>query len=115
VLDEKHAMSVVKMMETVTQPGGTATAAAIDGYRIAGKTGTSRRVNPKGGYYSDQYRTVFAGIAPASNPRLVTVILVEDPRKTYYAGIVAAPVFKNVMQEALRLYNVPLDKPLKTE
>lgn len=115
VLDEKHAMSVVKMMETVTQPGGTATAAAIDGYRIAGKTGTSRRVNPKGGYYTDQYRTVFAGIAPASNPRLATVILVEDPRKTYYAGIVAAPVFKSVMQEALRLYNVPLDKPLKAE
>ena len=115
VLDEKDAMAVVKMMETVTQPGGTATAAAIDGYRIAGKTGTSRRVNPKGGYYTDQYRTVFAGIAPASNPRLVTVILVEDPRQTYYAGIVAAPVFKNVMQEALRLYNVPLDKPLKAE
>ena len=113
VLDEKHAMAVIKMMETVTQPGGTATAAAIDGYRIAGKTGTSRRVNPDGGYYTDQYRTVFAGIAPASNPRLATVILVEDPRKANYAGIVAAPVFKNVMQEALRLYNVPLDKPLK--
>lgn len=114
VLDEKQAMAVVKMMETVTQPGGTATAAAIDGYRIAGKTGTSRRVNPDGGYYTDQYRTVFAGIAPASNPRLATVILVEDPRKAHYAGIVAAPVFKNVMQEALRLYNVPLDKPLTT-
>lgn len=114
VLDEKNAMSVVKMMETVTQPGGTAVGAAIDGYRIAGKTGTSRRVKPTGGYYTDQYRTVFAGIAPASNPRLVTVILVEDPRKAHYAGIVAAPVFKNVMQEALRLYNVPLDKPLTT-
>lgn len=114
VLDENHAMSVVKMMETVTQQGGTAKAAAIDGYRIAGKTGTSRRVNPDGGYYTDQYRTVFAGIAPASNPRLVSVILVEDPRKAHYAGIVAAPVFKNVMQEALRLYNVPLDKPLES-
>ncbi|WP_019673186.1 peptidoglycan D,D-transpeptidase FtsI family protein [Psychrobacter lutiphocae] len=114
VIDEKNAMSVVKMMETVTQPGGTGTAAAIDGYRIAGKTGTSRRVNPNGGYYTDQYRTVFAGIAPASNPRLAAVILVEDPRKAHYAGIVAAPVFKSVMQEALRLYNVPLDKPLSS-
>ncbi|PNK60606.1 peptidoglycan D,D-transpeptidase FtsI family protein [Psychrobacter sp. FDAARGOS_221] len=115
IIDEKNAMAVVKMMETVTQPGGTGTAAAIDGYRIAGKTGTSRRVNPDGGYYTDQYRTVFAGVAPASNPRLAAVILVEDPRKAHYAGIVAAPVFKSVMQEALRLYNVPLDKPLTSK
>lgn len=115
IISEDKAMAVVKMMEAVTQPGGTATAAAIDGYRVAGKTGTSRRVNPNGGYYTDQYRTVFAGMAPASNPRLVSVILVEDPRKAHYAGIVAAPVFHNVMQEALRLYNVPLDKPLKSE
>lgn len=115
IIDEDKAMAVVNMMETVTQPGGTGTAAAIDGYRIAGKTGTSRRINPNGGYYTDQYRTVFAGIAPASNPRLAAVILVEDPRKAHYAGIVAAPVFHNVMQEALRLYNVPLDKPLKVK
>ncbi len=113
IIDADKAMAVVKMMESVTQTGGTATAAAIDGYRVAGKTGTSRRVNPEGGYYEDQYRTVFAGIAPASNPRLAAVILVEDPQKEHYAGQVAAPVFRNVMQEALRLYNVPLDKPLQ--
>lgn len=112
IMDSEQALSIVSMLETVTQKGGTAVAAAIDGYRVAGKTGTSRRTNPDGGYYNDQYRNVFAGIAPASNPRLVTVILVEDPQKQHYAGQVVAPVFHNVMQEALRLYNVPLDKPL---
>lgn len=115
IMAHEQAMSIVQMMESVTEPGGTAKGAAIDGYRVAGKTGTSRRINPKGGYYTDQYRNVFAGMAPASNPRLVGVMLIEDPRGQIYAGLTVAPVFHNVMKEALRLYNVPLDKPLKTE
>jgi cell division protein FtsI (penicillin-binding protein 3) len=115
IMAQEQAMAIVQMMESVTEAGGTATGAAIDGYRVAGKTGTSRRINPKGGYYTDQYRNVFAGMAPASNPRLVGVMLIEDPRGQIYAGLTVAPVFHNVMKEALRLYNVPLDKPLKTE
>lgn len=115
IMAHEQAMSIVQMLESVTEPGGTAQGAAIDGYRVAGKTGTSRRINPKGGYYSDQYRNVFAGMAPASNPKLVGVMLIEDPRGQIYAGLTVAPVFHNVMKEALRLYNVPLDKPLKTE
>ncbi len=115
IMEHEQAMSIVKMLESVTEPGGTARAAAIDGYRVAGKTGTSRRVNPDGGYYTDQYRNVFAGMAPASNPRLVGVMLIEDPRGQIYAGLTVAPVFHNVMKEALRLYNVPLDKPLQTQ
>ncbi|MGO1251393.1 peptidoglycan D,D-transpeptidase FtsI family protein [Psychrobacter sp.] len=115
IMEHEQAMAIVQMMESVTEQGGTAKAAAIDGYRVAGKTGTSRRINPDGGYYTDQYRNVFAGMAPASNPRLVGVMLIEDPRSQIYAGLTVAPVFHNVMKEALRLYNVPLDKPLKTE
>lgn len=115
IMAQEQAMAIVQMMESVTEAGGTATGAAIDGYRVAGKTGTSRRINPKGGYYTDQYRNIFAGMAPASNPRLVGVMLIEDPRGQIYAGLTVAPVFHNVMKEALRLYNVPLDKPLKTE
>ncbi|WLP94411.1 penicillin-binding protein 2 [Psychrobacter sp. M13] len=115
IMEHEQAMDIVKMLEAVTEPGGTAKAAAIDGYRVAGKTGTSRRINPDGGYYTDQYRNVFAGMAPASNPKLVGVILLEDPRGLHYAGLTAAPVFHNVMKEALRLYNVPLDKPLETQ
>ena len=115
IMEREQAMDIVKMLEAVTEIGGTAKAAAIDGYRVAGKTGTSRRINPDGGYYTDQYRNVFAGMAPASNPKLVGVILIEDPRGQIYAGLTAAPVFHNVMKEALRLYNVPLDKPLETK
>ncbi|OLF36939.1 peptidoglycan synthetase [Psychrobacter sp. C 20.9] len=115
IMAREQAMSIVQMLESVTEAGGTARAAAIDGYRVAGKTGTSRRINPEGGYYTDQYRNVFAGMAPASNPKLVGVMLIEDPRGQIYAGLTVAPVFHNVMKEALRLYNVPLDKPLKTE
>ena len=115
IMEHEQAMSIVKMLEAVTEPGGTAKAAAIDGYRVAGKTGTSRRINPDGGYYTDQYRNIFAGMAPASNPKIVGVILIEDPRGLHYAGLTAAPVFHNVMKEALRLYNVPLDKPLQTK
>ncbi len=115
IMEREQAMAIVKMLEAVTEPGGTAKAAAIDGYRVAGKTGTSRRINPDGGYYTDQYRNVFAGMAPASNPKLVGVILLEDPRGQIYAGLTVAPVFHNVMKEALRLYNVPLDKPLETD
>ncbi|MDO5652401.1 MAG: penicillin-binding protein 2 [Moraxella sp.] len=112
VISEQHANDIVAMMELVTQTGGTAKQAAIDGYRVAGKTGTSRRNNPKGGYYHDQYRATFAGVAPASNPRFAVVVQVEDPRLQFYAGPVAAPVFAKITQEALRLYNVPFDKPL---
>lgn len=115
VISAKHAQDIIKMMELVTADGGTAKAAAINGYRVAGKSGTSRRINPKGGYYTNQHRAIFAGMAPASSPRFVAAILVEDPRKQFYAGQVSAPVFHNVMQETLRLYNVPYDKPLYVE
>lgn len=112
VMKQKDALAIVDMLKSVTEKGGTATLAAIDGYYVAGKTGTARRIKPTGGYFDDQYRTTFVGIAPASNPRLVIGIMVEDPRLQKFGGLVAAPVFHNVMKEALRLYNVPYDKPL---
>lgn len=113
VIHAGHAEAIVRMIELVTGPGGTGQAAAINGYRVAGKTGTSRRTNPQGGYYTDQHRAIFVGLAPASDPRFVVAILVEDPRRQSYAGQVSAPVFHQVMKEALRLYNVPYDKPLR--
>ncbi|MFC0820974.1 peptidoglycan D,D-transpeptidase FtsI family protein [Moraxella marmotae] len=113
VIKPDNAQAVVRMMELVTGPGGTGQAAAINGYRVAGKTGTSRRTNPQGGYYTNQHRAIFVGLAPASNPRFAVAILVEDPRRQSYAGQVSAPVFQRVMKEALRLYNVPYDKPLR--
>lgn len=112
VIDPKHAREIVSMMETVTMKGGTGRLAAIDGYRVAGKTGTSRRTSPLGGYAEGEYRAVFVGLAPASNPQFVVAILVEDPRQQFYGGVVAGPVFSRVMRETLRMYNIPMDKSL---
>ena len=112
VLSALTAKSVRAMLETVVQPGGTAQLAAIPGYRVGGKTGTAKKANGKRGYTTGRYQSVFAGLAPAGNPRLVMVVMIDEPRgKSYYGGIVAAPVFAKVMEGALRLFNVPPDDP----
>lgn len=115
MIDPKIADQVLLMMETATLPGGTATRAQIPGYRVAGKTGTAHKLRAdRKGYSTNEYRALFAGVAPVSDPRLAMVVVVENPRGTYYGGTVSAPVFAKVMQESLRLLNVPLDKPLDT-
>ncbi|MEN7343956.1 MAG: penicillin-binding transpeptidase domain-containing protein [Pseudomonadota bacterium] len=103
------ARRVLEMMEHVVKPGGTGTKAAIPGYRVAGKTGTSWKwVN--GEYTRDKYYSVFAGVVPVDNPRLAAVIIIDEPKKgDYYGGDVAAPVFSEVMREALRLMALPPD------
>ena len=107
-IDPDVAAEVVRMMETVTLPGGTATRAAILGYRVAGKTGTSRKASAGG--YSRNYVSLFAGLVPASDPRFAMVVVVNDPREgSIYGGTVSAPVFHNVMSGALRLMDVPPD------
>jgi cell division protein FtsI (penicillin-binding protein 3) len=111
VIDPEVAAEVVRMMETVTLPGGTATRAAILGYRVAGKTGTSRQASEGG--YSRRYSSLFAGLVPASNPRFAMVVLVNEPDASkgygYGGGAVAAPVFHDVMAGALRLMDVAPD------
>lgn len=99
---------VLRMMEEVTSTAGTGRKAAIAGYRVSGKTGTTRKANK--GYDSDKYRALFVGIAPASAPRFAMVVTVEEPtRGQYYGGDVAAPIFREVMEETLRLMTVPPD------
>ncbi len=113
MIDPEIANQVLLMMESVTLPGGTAKQANIPGYRVAGKTGTAHKLRAdRKGYSQSEYRALFAGIAPVSDPRLAMVVVVENPTGQYYGGLVAAPVFARVMQESLRLLNVPLDKPL---
>ncbi len=110
VLDARIARDVVHMMQTVTEPGGTAIQAAILGYHVAGKTGTARKASAGG--YSRRYIGYFAGLVPVENPRFSMVVAVNDPdpsRKGYYGGLVAAPVFRHVMEGALRLMDVPPD------
>ena len=102
------ADQVLKMMQTVTERGGTATQAAILGYHVAGKTGTARQASAGG--YARRYTTTFAGLVPASNPRFATVVVINDPQAgSYFAGLVSAPVFRSVMEDALRLMDVPPD------
>ena len=82
-------------------------------YSVAGKTGTAQKLRAdRKGYSQSDYRALFAGVAPVSDPRLAMIVVVENPKGQYYGGLVAAPVFARVMQESLRLMNVPLDKPL---
>ncbi len=109
VMPAKIAREVRTMMEEVVSPEGTAPRAQVAGYRVAGKTGTVKK-SVAGGYSDDRYVAVFAGMAPASHPRLVMVVVVNEPsRGDYYGGVVAAPVFAKVMAGALRLMNVPPD------
>jgi cell division protein FtsI (penicillin-binding protein 3) len=109
VMPPAIAHELVSMMEHVTQAGGTATRAAVTAYRISGKTGTAHKA--EGGAYSEKrYTAVFAGMAPATRPRFVTVVMIDEPSSNkYYGGEVAAPVFSEVMSTALRLYSVPPD------
>ncbi len=109
VVSEDTAMAVRRMLEEVVRPGGTGTKASVKGYRVAGKTGTAWKFS-KGGYSEDKYISIFAGMAPASNPRLATVVVIDEPGgELYYGSDVAAPVFSDVMSESLRLLAVPPD------
>lgn len=111
VVSRSTAQAVRKMLETVTQPGGTATRAQVAGYRVAGKTGTAHKVDGAT-YAPDRYVSSFVGFAPASNPRLVIAVMIDEPGgKHYYGGEVAAPAFSNVMAGALRLLGVTPDAP----
>ncbi|MGD2137356.1 MAG: penicillin-binding protein 2 [Gammaproteobacteria bacterium] len=109
VIPEPVALQVLDMLEQVVSDQGTAPAARIPGYRVAGKTGTVRK-SQAGGYSDKKYLAVFAGLAPVSDPRLVMVVMVDEPgNDKYYGGLVAAPVFAKVMSGALRLLAVPPD------
>jgi cell division protein FtsI (penicillin-binding protein 3) len=111
VFSAKTALAVRDMLELVVQPGGTAPRAQISGYRVAGKTGTAHKLGP-GGYLADKYVSSFVGLAPASNPRLIIAVMVDEPSTgQYYGGTVAAPVFSAIMAGALRMLAVPQDAP----
>jgi len=109
VYSPEVARSVRRMMETVVMKGGTAPKAAVPGYRVAGKTGTVHK-SVSGGYADDRYISVFAGMAPASNPDLVIVVVINEPRNgEHFGGLVAGPAFSRIMAGALRLLNVAPD------
>ncbi|GIU38423.1 peptidoglycan D,D-transpeptidase FtsI family protein [Shewanella colwelliana] len=105
VISPKVAQEVMEMLIGVTEPGGTAKKAHIDGYPVAGKTGTARKAVAGG--YGEDYVALFAGVAPVHNPRLAMVVVINEPKgDRYYGGDVAAPVFAKVMSGALQMLNV---------
>lgn len=110
VLPEDIAAKVIAMMETVVQPGGTGQKAGVALYRVAGKTGTAHK-STSSGYSPDKYLSLFAGLAPISDPQLVMVVVIDEPKGgEHFGGLVAAPVFSEVMQGALRILNIAPDK-----
>jgi cell division protein FtsI (penicillin-binding protein 3) len=112
VLSAGTARAVRAMLELAVQPGGTGPRARIMGWRVGGKTGTAHKPED-GGYAADKYLASFVGFAPASAPRLVVAVMIDEPAAgQHYGGSVAAPVFAQVMQGALRLLAVPYDAPL---
>jgi cell division protein FtsI (penicillin-binding protein 3) len=108
VIKQSTASELTRMLEGVTTRDGTAPLAQIPGYRVAGKTGTAQKVNPRCGCYTGGgYTSTFVGFAPADSPQLVVEVVLQKPQKGYYGGEVAAPVFKNIMSFALQSRRVP--------
>ena len=108
VYSNTTAREILDMLELAVLPGGTAPLAQINGYRVAGKTGTAHKLEE--GRYINRYVSSFVGLAPVSNPRLIVAVMINEPNNgQYYGGMVAAPVFSSVMGAALRLLNVPND------
>lgn len=108
VIDPRLARQVAAMLETATGPQGTGKKARVPNYRIAGKTGTSKKASAQG--YADRYIASFAGFAPVSDPKLVCIVVINDPTGSlYYGGDVAAPLFASIVSGALRLMNIPPD------
>lgn len=115
VMSAETANQMLAMLELVTENGGTAPTARVDGYRVAGKTGTAHKLI-KGSYDSRTYVSSFVGLAPASDPRLVVAVVIDEPGgRDYYGGLVAAPVFSRVMSGALRFMAIPPDAPFDIE
>ncbi|MXP66845.1 peptidoglycan glycosyltransferase FtsI [Pantoea sp. Nvir] len=115
IFPESFVKTVIHMMESVALPGGGGVKAAIKGYRIAIKTGTAKKVGPKGRYIN-RYIAYTAGIAPASHPRFALVVVINDPKAgKYYGGTVSAPVFSTIMGGVLRSMNISPDALLPSD
>ena len=115
VMSDKTARAVQKMLEAVVSDGGTGRRANTESYTVAGKTGTSHKVRKGGGYAEKNYRASFAGYAPAHEPRIAMVVVVDDPKGSdYYGGLVAAPPFSKIADWSLKMLGVLPDKIAKS-
>ncbi len=110
IVSDKTAKIMRDILKKVTQEGGTATQAKLDGNNVAGKTGTAQKYDPKTGKYSkERFVSSFVGFIPADNPRIAMIVVIHDPKGAHYGGVVAAPVFKAISDEAMAYLNIPRD------
>jgi cell division protein FtsI/penicillin-binding protein 2 len=111
VISERTAAQLRRMLEGVVEAGGTGMSAAIDGYSLAGKTGTAQKVDPATGLYSKtRYIASFVGFAPARDPKLLVTVMVDEPKGAIYGAQVAAPAFQEIMRFALPYLGIPSDR-----
>jgi cell division protein FtsI (penicillin-binding protein 3) len=103
----KTAGIVKRIMKIVITEGGTGVNAALEGYSVSGKTGTAQKIDKSGKYARDKYVSSFLGFAPADEPRIVILVVVDEPEGEHYGGIVAAPAFKKIAHETLNYLNIP--------
>jgi cell division protein FtsI (penicillin-binding protein 3) len=111
VISPETAIKVTKMMETVTGEGGTGTKAALDGYRVAGKTGTAQKVDPVTHTYSSKRIGSFVGFVPADKPKLTIAVIIDEPQGIKYGGVVAAPAFRGIAQNSLAYLKIQPSMP----
>jgi cell division protein FtsI (penicillin-binding protein 3) len=110
ILSERTASAMRDILKTVVEEGGTATGAAIKGNKVAGKTGTAQLIDPATRRYSrDRFISSFVGFVPADNPKLAMIVVINEPKGQIYGGVVAAPVFKSVADQALSYLDIPMD------
>ena len=98
---------VKRIMQTVVTQGGTGEKASVDGYTVSGKTGTAQKIDQNGTYANGKFISSFLGFAPAEKPKLVVLIVIDEPEKAHYGGTVAAPAFRRVLHETLQYLNIP--------
>lgn len=114
VVSQRTSQEVRSILETVVSEG-TGSRAYIEGYKVAGKTGTAQKILPGGGYSTSEYIASFIGFAPADNPRIAVLVVVDSPQGVYYGGQVAGPVFRNVILDTLRYLQVPPELAVEGE
>ena len=105
------ARALMKMMNAVTEPDGTGGQAVPAGYTVCGKTGTAQKINANGTYRNCEYNGVFVGFSPAQSPELAVLVVIDEPQKHHYGGVVAAPVFREIVHEAFNYLNIPPSIP----
>jgi cell division protein FtsI (penicillin-binding protein 3) len=114
VIEKRTARQLTRMLRGVVREGSGA-AAQVSGYHVAGKTGTAAKAEPSGGYSKSRYVASFVGFAPATDPRIVVLVTVDEPKRTIWGGTVAAPAFAEIAGFALQYLEVPPDAPATTE